>query len=193
MVRAIGLWLRQRSFYVQLDQQRSTTRPMTNGLPQGSPLSVLLWHVYVSDMPVDVDRSALFMDDTVIWADGADDWEVRSKLQRELTKIQFWCSIMKVRINSTKTKFMLNEIPLFRTFRLYIDGDAIVPSQEVKYLGVNGGGHLGAVVKYPSFEPKVARSIPDPPTFVMKFPRNFRNQGPSIEVQLKLTHPKILD
>ena len=56
-----------------------------------------------------------------------------------------------------------------------------------------GGGHLGAVVKYPSFEPKVARSIPDPPTFVMKFPRNFRNQGPSIEVQPKLTHPKILD
>ena len=73
-----------------------------------------------------------------------------------------------------------------------VGGYAMVdePSELGGRINSTGGGPLSAVVKYPSFEPKVARSIPDPPTFVMKFPRNFRNQGPSIEVQLKLTTRK---
>lgn len=134
LVRAVGLWLDQRQFYVQLDTQRSSTRPMTNGLPQGSSLSVLLWHIYVSDMPVDPNTSALFMDDTVIWAEADTPYELRMKLQAKINRISFWCKVMKVKINTLKTKVMLNEDPL--NFRITIGTDSITPSTEVKYLGV---------------------------------------------------------
>ena len=50
-----------------MNEQLSDPRKLSRGIPQGSSLSVLLWQLYVSDMPIDPKTSALYMDDTALW------------------------------------------------------------------------------------------------------------------------------
>ena len=134
LVRAVGLWLSHRTFFVEIDDMRSTTRPMTNGLPQGSSLSVLLWLVYVSDIPTDLESSALFMDDTVIWASAPNMTQLQNKLQATLDDISEWCDTQRIRINGEKCNVLMNTYR--ERFRLRLVGTTLKPSLSVKYLGV---------------------------------------------------------
>ena len=68
LVMAVAHWLTDRTFYYDVDGCISSERRIKRGLPQGSPLSVLLWLVFISDIPVEMKTSALFMDDTNIWS-----------------------------------------------------------------------------------------------------------------------------
>ncbi|GJQ85885.1 hypothetical protein Trydic_g15341 [Trypoxylus dichotomus] len=44
-------FLRKRTFQVKLEGRRSTTRTATAGVPLGSAISPLLFHIYTSDIP----------------------------------------------------------------------------------------------------------------------------------------------
>ena len=134
LVRAIGLWLDQRYFYVDMHNTRSKVMPMTNGLPQGSSLSVLLWLVYVSDIPIPMDKSALFMDDTVFWDSDDDPKMLQHKLQMTTTTLLKWCDTNKILVNNDKTHILLNEDPM--NFFLVVGDKIRRPSQRVKYLGL---------------------------------------------------------
>jgi hypothetical protein len=61
-------WLRKRKFQVAHRGQLSETREQQNGIPQGSSLSVLLWLVFVYNIPLKHECSNIYVDDTVGWA-----------------------------------------------------------------------------------------------------------------------------
>jgi len=58
-------WPRKRKFQVAHRGHLSETREHQNGIPQGSSLSVLLWLVFVYDMPLTPECSNIYVDDTV--------------------------------------------------------------------------------------------------------------------------------
>ncbi|GJQ71514.1 hypothetical protein Trydic_g21897 [Trypoxylus dichotomus] len=67
MVRLIHSFLRKRTFKIKLEGQRSTSRTATAGVPQGSPLSPLLFSIDTSDIPTTAHVNlAMYADDVCI-------------------------------------------------------------------------------------------------------------------------------
>ena len=104
---------------------------MTNGLPQGSSLSVLLWLVYVSDMPVHLNTSGLFMDDTALWASSDTSEGLRRSLQESLDRIVSWCQTNRIVLNEDKTKILMNEFAF--DFKLRVGNHSSEPDEQAKY------------------------------------------------------------
>ena len=67
LIRFIDSWLKERKFRVRLNGVMSDEFQTTEGLPQGSPLSVGLWKLYVADFPVGDSNCQAFMDDIIFW------------------------------------------------------------------------------------------------------------------------------
>ena len=133
LIRAVSLWIANRSFYVSLGSLKSSSRPMSNGLPQGSALSVILWLIYVSDMPFHESSSALFMDDTIVWASARTKAELKSKLTAELKKLTSWCNHSGMIINAKKSHILLNRTD--DRFKISTGDITINSTQHAKYLG----------------------------------------------------------
>ncbi|KAK9703791.1 Reverse transcriptase (RNA-dependent DNA polymerase) [Popillia japonica] len=70
----ITSWLQERKFKVKILQSLSQERNATEGLPQDSPLSLLLFDIFVIDLPeaITVPNSRVFQfaDDTLIVVQG---------------------------------------------------------------------------------------------------------------------------
>ena len=60
-------WLHERSLVVKYENQKSDVTHVSRGLPQGSSLSVVLWQLYISDIPIHPNTSSIYMDDTALW------------------------------------------------------------------------------------------------------------------------------
>ncbi|KAA5549930.1 reverse transcriptase family protein, partial [Pseudomonas aeruginosa] len=76
-VRLLGSYLEGRTFFVAVEGARSSVRPITAGVPQGSVLSPILYALYTNDIPTleghlraweeDV-KLALFADDSAYFS-----------------------------------------------------------------------------------------------------------------------------
>ena len=133
LLHCIKDWLKDRRFFVEIGGCKSRVCRMPNGLPQGSSLSVLLWLAYINDIPVDEEVSAIFMDDTCIWAEADSLFELELKLQAASMSVQIWCRKNGIIINASKVKVLLNQ---YRSdFGITVAGSRIAASSEAKYLG----------------------------------------------------------
>lgn len=107
---------------------------MTNGLPQGSSLSALLCLSYVADMPVAINTSGLFMDDTALWDCSDTVRGLKTLLQERVDRIEVWCQTNRIRLNGRKTKILMNEMD--DRFSQEVANSCCEPSERVKYLGI---------------------------------------------------------
>ena len=133
--RFIEDWMTHRSLVVSMNDQQSETVPISRGLPQGSTLSVYLWQLYVSDMPLDVERSALYMDDTALWQTAKSRESLEIAMQHDLTILHKWCVKNHVVINTDKTVVMVNDLD--NEVTLELEGKLIKTVKPTKYLGVH--------------------------------------------------------
>ena len=128
-------WMSQRSIVVKFEDERSDITYVTRGLPQGSSLSVMLWQLYISDMPLDAQNSALYMDDTALWRTEPTRGHLEERLQADLSIISEWCKVNHVVINTDKTVIMVND--LNNEITLDLDNQEIHTVQKTRYLGVD--------------------------------------------------------
>lgn len=79
------------------------------GVPQGSVLGAILFILYINDLPTQLLSACinLFADDTLIYLHGDNIDELREKMNEELKKINEWLRLNKLKLNASKTKFMV--------------------------------------------------------------------------------------
>ena len=102
-------YLKNRLQFVQIDQQKSKTMSISQGVPQGTILGPLLFLIYINDIQY---SSKLFnfikyADDTTLFNPMADPNQRNSTIiNTELKNVSKWLKINKLSLNTTKTKYI---------------------------------------------------------------------------------------
>ena len=145
LLRQINNFLSERSISIKIKDIKSDFFTPNHGVPQGIPLSPILFIIYVSDIP-----QSQFADDIALWAYGRKTIMSQCKIQKYLDKIIKWCNIWRIKLNPLKTKvlhFSKRKHPLLDC-SIKMDNVKLKSKRSVKFLGVIFGHRL-------TFEEKV--------------------------------------
>lgn len=135
-------WLSNRTQQTKLNDEMSSSCSIDVGLPQGTPLSCVLFILYINAIFQIVRRSKikLFADDTLCWV-VADSSEVAQKvieLNQDLHQLSLFFESRKMKLNVTKTKYMVISQRNVNTLNVtpIVGGQLVERVYEMKYLGV---------------------------------------------------------
>ena len=96
---------------VSLNNCLSDVSDVIHGVPQGSILGLLLFLVFINDLPLYLQNNAstidLYADDTTIYYSNCSRLELERILQKSLDDLQIWCRENGMILNINKTKVML--------------------------------------------------------------------------------------
>lgn len=106
-------YLTGRTQYVEINNERSSTKPIKFGVPQGSVIGPLLFLIYINSIKniglyADV---YMYADDIVLLYNAEDYIDLEADINRDLLSFNIWAYNHKLTVNVTKTKYML-----FKTF-----------------------------------------------------------------------------
>ena len=108
------------------------------GVPQGSTLGLLLFLVYINDLPQVTDlKVRLFADDACLSLEEKNPLALQEKVNSELFKVHQWLINNKLFINYTKSNYLIfNKNLSGHTFNIKLGPKIIDRANTVKYLGV---------------------------------------------------------
>ena len=112
------------------------------GTPQRSPLSPLIYIIYVNDLPEEIKHDcslSQFADDIAIWTSAYTRAFSTHKLQKAVNMLEGWCRRWRVKLNGEKSKLVF--ISRMRKANdenhcLQLFNDIIRPVNQAKFLGV---------------------------------------------------------
>jgi hypothetical protein len=143
LVNLIASYLEDRSFHVALRGERSASRQIRAGVPQGSILAPFLFNIFTSDMPTKLAGTevALYADDAAIYSQSYDNAVIARNLQTSLDELSKWYASWRMALNTSKTTATLFERKRSSRKRtvlpkLTLNGDDIEWTPTSKYLGV---------------------------------------------------------
>lgn len=124
---------RQKTQYKEFTSDESFVKI---GVPQGTPLSSLLFILYIDDVAklLKFCEINLFADDMLIWIAEDDINDAIDKINYDLAVILNYLCMMRLKVNISKTKYML--IGKDSERQVVIDGQQIERVIEMKYLGI---------------------------------------------------------
>ena len=138
-----------RTFRVRIGNSHSTSRQIAGGVPQGSPLSPILYVLFTADLVRELPREirdrklvqavtdGLFADDIALAKSGKVEKEVVEILNRALDAVALWFRKWRLKINALKSQAIRISTKYNPpTCQLAINGVIINWFEQVKYLGV---------------------------------------------------------
>jgi hypothetical protein len=141
----IGKWLAtfltNRKFFVEIEETKSERLDIKAGVPQGSPLSPLLFSLFINEIGSKLDKInikfALFADDLTIWEIDSNIKNIQKRLQDAISIINHFFTEIGLKINKKKCEYCIltsqNE-PIY--VNLYINNNKIVYNPNPKILGI---------------------------------------------------------
>ena len=128
------------SFVVRTsDGQRSRLRIVTNGVPHGSVLSLMLFNIYICDLPETTSRKYGYADDLAILLRRQSWKDMEEGLNEDMTILVDYLRKWRLRLSIGKTvsaAYHLNNREAKRELDVFVDNKRLVFQQAPKYLGV---------------------------------------------------------
>ena len=172
----IKSFLENRHQSVAIQQIKSSSRPVTSGIPQGSVLGPLLFVIYINDLPEEIESTIkIFADDTKIFRAISKSLD-STTLQNDLNKLITWSKTWLLPFNYEKcvTVHYGNNNPR----SIYkIDNNQINSSNSEKDLGVHFDNKL-------KFSPHIRNIVAKANSRVGLIRKHFSNLTPQIFLPL---------
>ena len=91
-----------------LNGESSSFKFVKCGIPQGSCLALLLFIIYINDLPLVLRNStpSIFADDTGISVSSGSAPDVQRTLREDMSAVQLWMRENKLTLNALKTEFI---------------------------------------------------------------------------------------
>ena len=135
----IKSYLQNRYQCVDYNEFRSTLKPVSIGVPQGSILGPLLFLLYINDFP-NISQNAKFLmyaDDTAIFFESDNLSALQIIIDQESNHICNWLQMNKLTLNTQKTVYQLYKYSNNITgLTIMLNGIEIKEEATVKYLGM---------------------------------------------------------
>jgi ribonuclease HI len=119
-----------------MDQALSPPEYVNCGIPQGSPLSVILFLIYIDSIPIDKDSDSLFVDDCALLSSGPSLAEATSQLQERLNAIEAWARPRHISFNPEKCLILPTKRSGSSSLRLTFYDLPLPVVFEATYLGI---------------------------------------------------------
>lgn len=140
-------FLANRKQFIEIDNNKSETKLINIGVPQGSILGPLLFLIYINDMAnLNLEgHLMLYADDTAIFYSDKNINTIFNKMQSDLVLINEYIRLNKLTVNAKKSNYMIMSSRQKNTRHsneLKINGDSLNQVTVVKYLGLYIDQHL---------------------------------------------------
>ena len=140
MTTLLGTLLKNRMFYVALNQKKSRWRQQRNGLPRSSVIAPLLYNIYTNDQPTDERTSRfIYADDLCITSQESSFEAVERNLTDSLSLLTEYYAKNHLKPNASKTQvcaFHLRNREANRPLRVTWSGTPLEHHPNPLYLGV---------------------------------------------------------
>ena len=145
LTRWLAAALQERKVAMRLGNWISTPQQLTMGLPQGSPLSPVLYNVYTKGL-ADLNSNGLsrvltLADDGLIYKTSSDISTAVTAVQEQLEKVSHWCQETESEINPSKAQALwctLNNKVVGQAMpAVSFNGEAIERTNSLRYLGIH--------------------------------------------------------
>lgn len=130
------LWTEHHSFAVRCGNAISTSHPAEEGLPKGSALSLLLFNIFVHDIPTfEKDRFVhllQFVDDTALIGSGRNIDSAQTIVETAFQSIPIW----RISLNRNKTEVILFGKRIPKRNYIKVADTTVIMKKSVTYLGI---------------------------------------------------------
>ncbi|KAF0755286.1 Uncharacterized protein FWK35_00019703, partial [Aphis craccivora] len=131
--------LSNRQLTVYIGEEKSKTRVLNNGLPQGSVLGPLLFNLYTKDLPSTYSKKFIYADDIALASQSTSFEGLEEPLTNDLSKLDSYFKRWRLKPNPTKTEvtvFHLNNKKASQEININFGGQEVRNTKHPKYLGV---------------------------------------------------------
>ena len=148
IIRLLSSFLTGRSLQVVYEGCFSHVVHLKAGTPQGSPLSPLIYIIFVNDYPTSMEENcslSQFADDTSLWTTTYFQSTAIRRLQTALNALEGWCRKWRVKLNGEKSNLIFisrNGKKEDENHALHLFNDIIRPVNSAKFLGIEIDSHL---------------------------------------------------
>ena len=160
----IKSYLTSRYQYVSVHGHSSQLSSLKHGVPQGSVLGPLLFLVYINDLHKCIIHSNVFhfADDTSLLYSNKSLKKLNKHVNHDLTLLCHWLRANKISLNTGKTELILFRSPrrtLTKNLNFKFNGQKLIPTSSVKYLGITLDEHLSFDEHIKKLIPKLSRAV----------------------------------
>ncbi|XP_042888110.1 uncharacterized protein LOC122263640 [Penaeus japonicus] len=135
----INNFLTNRTFQISIGAHKSSKEKILKGVPQGSPLSPVLFNILMSDLEIPENtKKVIYADDITLISENHDLMKAITDIEQAIKHIKEWTNIWDLKINIKKSKLMCFTNKRIRNIpKVKIDNEELEFSSNHNILGLN--------------------------------------------------------